>query len=66
MSDPAELARKYARQKRFVTILSVVLIVVGAVLIFALRRVPLPMRIMAGLGDVFVGCVLLVLVRQRQ
>ena len=66
MTDPTELARKYARQKRLVVFLSVVLIVVGAILIFALRRVPLPMRIMAGLGDVFVGCVLLVLVRQRQ
>jgi nitrate reductase gamma subunit len=57
-------AEKFARQKRLVVLLAVLLILAGAVILFVLRRVPLPMRIMAGLGDVFIGCVLLVMVNQ--
>lgn len=56
--------RKFARQKRQVTALGVLLIVIGIVVLVALRRLPPPMRIMAGLGDIFIGCVLLVLVWQ--
>ncbi|HVU36673.1 MAG TPA: hypothetical protein VHE61_24745 [Opitutaceae bacterium] len=65
-NDPVtEYARKYARQKRTVALLGVLLIIVGLVLLTVLRRVPMPLRIMAGLGDIFIGCVLLVLVRQQ-
>ncbi len=65
MSDNLNVQRKFARQKRLVTTLGVVLIVTGVVVLFALRRMSFPARAMAGLGDVFVGCVLLVLVRQQ-
>lgn len=65
MNGQTDAARKLARQKRTVTLLAIGLIVVGMVLLTALRRVPLPMRIMAGLGDIFAGCILLVLVRQQ-
>lgn len=63
MSDAFD--QKFARQKRFVSVLGIVLIVTGIVILFALRKLALPIRIMAGLGDVFIGCVLLVLVRQQ-
>jgi hypothetical protein len=66
MTEPPHPGRKYARQKRLVAILGCLLIVAGIIVLFALERVPLPMRMMAGLGDVFIGCVLLVLVRQQQ
>jgi hypothetical protein len=64
--DPAESAAKFARQKRTVTIVASLLIVAGLVLLFFLKRVPMPMRIMAGLTDLFGGLVLLVLVRQHK
>jgi len=63
-NDAAARARE-KRQKRTVTALALGLIVAGVLLLFFLRRAPLPMRIMAGLGDVFAGLVLLVLVRQK-
>lgn len=65
MSDPLPLDRKRARQIRTVTVLAVLLIVIGILVLTVLHRVPLPMRIAAGLGDIFVGAVLLVLVRQH-
>jgi nitrate reductase gamma subunit len=61
----AMLTPQRARQKKIVTVVGALMIVAGLVILFALRRVPLPMRVMAGLGDVFIGCVLLVLVRQK-
>jgi hypothetical protein len=64
--EPAENASKFARQKRTVTIIAVLLIVAGLVLLFLLKRLPLPMRLMAGLTDLFGGLVLLVLVRQHK
>jgi hypothetical protein len=66
MTTPIEPARKYVRQKRIVTALAVLLVVAGILVLALLHRVPLPMRIMAGLGDIFIGCVLLVLVRQQR
>jgi hypothetical protein len=65
MLDDVQLARRRARQRLTVTILALLLIVAGAVILLFLHRLPMPMRIMAGLGDLFVGCVLLVLVRQN-
>ncbi len=53
------------RQKRTVIVLSIILIVGGLVVLFALQRMPLPMRILVGLGDVFAGLILLVLARQK-
>jgi hypothetical protein len=65
MKNAAETDATLSRQKRVITILAVALIIAGALLLFVLKRAPLPLRILAGLGDVFAGCVLLVLVRQK-
>lgn len=54
-----------ARQKRTLLALAAILIAGGLVVLFALKRMPLPLRIMVGLGDLFAGCALLVLVRQK-
>ena len=61
-SDPAA---RIARQKRIITILAAFLILGGVVVLLVLNRVPLPLRMLIGLGDVIAGCVLLVLVRQK-
>ena len=61
---PDPVSARRTRQRRTVTALAVALIVTGIVVVTLLHRLPLPIRIMAGLGDVFIGCVLLVLVRQ--
>ncbi len=63
--DVGDFAASRARQKRAVIILSTVLITGGIVILFLLKRVPLPARIMAGLGDVVAGCVLLLAWRQK-
>lgn len=41
------------------------LILGGVIILLALERMPLPMRILAGLVDIFAGLTLLVLVRQK-
>lgn len=66
MSEPElnPLARR-ARQKRTLTVLAGLLIAMGIVVLFFLQRMPLPLRLMIGLGDVFAGMVLLVLVRPK-
>jgi hypothetical protein len=61
----SELAYRRSRQKFTVFTLSTFLIIGGLLLLFVLKRLPLPMRIFAGLGDVVAGCVLLVLLRQK-
>lgn len=62
--DSNQPQAKFARQKRLVTIVGVLLILAGIVILAVLKKVPPPLRIMAGLTDIFVGLVLLVLVRQ--
>jgi hypothetical protein len=64
-SQPLTPPEKLARLKRWVVVLGVALIVTGAIILFVLRRVPLPLRIMAGLGDAFIGAVLLVMAARR-
>ena len=54
-----------ARQKRTIVILACALIVGGLVVLLALSRMPLPLRIIVGLTDLVAGCGLLVLVRQK-
>lgn len=61
--SPAHARR--TRQKNTVIALSLLLIVGGLLILFVLHRVPLPLRIMAGLIDLVGGSVLLVLVRQK-
>lgn len=65
MPDTDEPRRRLSRQKRTLTGLAVLLIVLGAVVLFFLRRMPLPLRVMVGLVDVFAGFVLLLVVRPR-
>jgi hypothetical protein len=61
----AQLTRHRMRQKRTIVVLAVVLIVGGLAVLLALKRMPLPLRIIVGLTDVFAGLGLLVLVRQK-
>ena len=63
--DNALSMARRARQKRTVAVLAALLIVGGLVVLFLLKRMPLPLRMLVGLGDVVAGCVLLVLVRQK-
>jgi hypothetical protein len=62
---PESTLLRRERQKRTVTVLSVVLIAGGVAVLLLLQRMPLPMRILVGLTDIFAGLTLLVLVRQK-
>ena len=64
-TDPEKLARERAKLKRTVLILAPILIVGGILVLAFLRRMPTPLRILVGLGDVFVGLTLLVLLKQK-
>src|SRR5688572_27520880 len=62
----AQLAvRRRTRQKITVTLLAVFMITMGVLLIFVLKRAPMPMRVIGGLGNLTIGSVLLMLVRQK-
>ena len=63
--DPVKAAANRARQKRTIIALACVLIAGGLVVLLVLDRMPLPLRILVGLMDVFAGLGLLVLVRQK-
>lgn len=65
MSVEPDPAVRRARQKRTLQILAFALIAGGLVILFALQRMPLPLRILVGLTDVFAGLTLLVVVRQK-
>lgn len=65
MPDVERLADQRSRQRFTVITLASFLIAAGLLLLFALKRVPMPLRIVAGLGDVVAGCVLLVVARQK-
>jgi hypothetical protein len=66
MNAPSnELLQRRRRQKRIVTTLAFLLIAGGLAVLFLLPQIPLPMRLMIGIGDLFAGLVLLVLVRQK-
>jgi hypothetical protein len=66
MNDPAHnLLQRRRRQKRTVTALAGLLIAGGLAVLFLLPQIPLPMRLMIGIGDLFAGLVLLVLVQQN-
>jgi hypothetical protein len=53
------------RQKRTIIILATLLIIGGLIIVFALQRMPLPMRILVGLTDIVAGLTLLIVVRQK-
>ena len=70
MSDPmhpddSQLIALQSRQRKTLLLLATALIVGGLLILFVLKKMPLPMRILAGLGDVVGGCVLLVVARQK-
>jgi hypothetical protein len=65
MDESARLAALRARQRFTVLTLATILIVGGVLMLFFLKRLPLPTRILAGLTDIVAGCVLLVLARQK-
>jgi hypothetical protein len=65
MTEPDSSPTRRARQKTTIRVLSVVLIVGGLVVLLALNRLPLPVRILVGLTDIVAGATLLVLVRQK-
>jgi hypothetical protein len=54
-----------ARQRILLTALAAVLLLGGFVVLFALRRIPLPLRLLMGFGDFVAASALLLLVRQR-
>lgn len=60
-----ELPARAARQKATITVLALMLILAGAVVLLFLQKVPLPLRIVIGLGDIIAGWGLLILVRQK-
>lgn len=66
MAEPDhQIALRRTRQKITVTVLAVFLLVAGVLLIFVLKRAPLPLRILGGLTNLVAGSVLLLLVRQK-
>ena len=66
MTDsPDRLARERERLKRTVLILAPTLIIGGIAVLLFLERMPLPLRVLVGLGDIVVGLVLLVLLKQK-
>jgi uncharacterized membrane protein len=64
-TDPAQLAALRARQRRTLLILAVALMAGGILILFVLKKVPPPLRILIGLSDFFTGLILLVVVRQK-
>jgi|GEM_PF-5792065 len=54
-----------SRQKVTLLVLAIVLMLGGFVVLFALKRMPLPMRFLVGLGDVIAACALLMILRQK-
>ena len=64
-TDPAKVAREREKLRRTVLILAPVLIIGGIAVLLFLDRMPKPLRILVGLGDIFGGLTLLVLLKQK-
>ncbi len=58
-------ANRRQRQRRTLIVIGCSLIAAGLGVAFLLTRLPLPARILTGLVDVFAGCFLLLVVRQK-
>lgn len=56
---------RQSRQKAALIVLAGVLFVGGLVVLLFLSRIPWPMRILLGGGDLIIGAVLLVFLRQQ-
>lgn len=63
--NPEQVARERARLRRTVLILAPILIVAGILILAFLSKMPLPLRLVTGFGDIIVGLVLLVLLKQK-
>lgn len=63
--SPEQVARERARLRRTVLILAPTLIVAGILILAFLTKMPLPLRLLTGFGDIIVGLVLLVLLKQK-
>ena len=64
-SEKPNFAAGMLRQRRTIIALAILLVAAGIAVLFVLDRMPLPLRILVGLTDVFGGLTLLVLVRQK-
>ena len=62
-TPPTDVRR--AKQKRTLMILAFGLITAGLVVLVVLQKMPLPLRLLVGLTDVFAGLTLLVVARQK-
>jgi hypothetical protein len=62
-ADSSKAAYQRSRQKVTLLVLATLLFVGGLLVLFALKRLPLPMRIMTGLGDFVAGSALLLILR---
>jgi len=71
MSDPdpqstgSDQAGGNSRQKSLLLVLAVVLLLAGFVVLLALKRIPLPMRLAMSFGDFVAASALLLLLRQK-
>jgi hypothetical protein len=63
--DPEKLTRERAKLRRTVLILAPILIAGGILVLVFLKRMPPPLRILVGAGDIVVGLTLLVLLKQK-
>jgi hypothetical protein len=55
----------HSRQKYVLIALATVLMLGGFVVLFALKRMPFPVRVMVGCGDFIAASALLLLLRQK-
>lgn len=53
------------RLRKKMTILGIGLLVAGAAVLLLLQRIPLPLRLLIGFGDLIVGATLLLVARQK-
>lgn len=63
--DPNKTARERAKLRRTVLILAPTLIAGGILVLVFLQRMPMPLRVLVGVGDILVGATLLVLLKQK-
>ena len=63
--NPDKIALERAKLRRTILILAPVLIVGGILVLAFLQRMPTPLRVLVGAGDILVGLTLLVLLKQK-
>lgn len=63
-NSPAQI-RERASLKRKTTIVSIVLIVMGAFVMFFVKQLPFPVRMAVGVVDILIGIALLIFLRPK-